>query len=74
MNKIKKNKKKEQIKGVTYNIGIIIYTKKLKNLSLMMALIERYPSTWHMLIERVRSLMERGSGVQVSKDKLATLK
>lgn len=36
-----------------------------KQLSLMMALIERYPNAWHMLI--VRPLFNKiGSGVQVS--------
>ena len=45
-------------------------------LSLMMALIERCPSTWHMLIERLISALNfppgksnklSSSGVQVSK-------
>lgn len=40
--------------------------RKIK--SLMMALTEHCPSTWHMLIERLISLIKiSSSGVQVSK-------
>ena len=44
-------------------------------MSLMMALNERYPNAWHMLIERLTQLFNYvRSGVQVSIKSKVTLK